>query len=172
MEIAECSSGSSSSSNDFWAKLVLGQVPGEVQEAAFLAIHGGSKRQNLSKFKNDYAISTSPQERNNKVDNLAGDPGRIQALDIMGQALDNHNDELHRAVELSEEVMKKKKWILILDDLWDSFELHKVGIPSFRGTLQGVNLSLINGGINGGVDTLLQVEAKYPVLLFKQQLTA
>uniref|UniRef100_A0A6N2KZP5 Uncharacterized protein n=1 Tax=Salix viminalis TaxID=40686 RepID=A0A6N2KZP5_SALVM len=43
---------------------------------------------------------------------------------------------------------------------------------SFRGTLQGVNLSLINEGINGGVDALLQVEAKYPVLLFKQQLTA
>ncbi|GMN25632.1 hypothetical protein TIFTF001_001010 [Ficus carica] len=43
---------------------------------------------------------------------------------------------------------------------------------SFRGTPQGVNLSLINGGINGGVDTLRQVEAKYPALLFKQQLTA
>lgn len=43
---------------------------------------------------------------------------------------------------------------------------------SFRGTPQGVNLSLINGGMNGGVDTLRQVEAKYPALLFKQQLTA
>ncbi|KAK9919503.1 hypothetical protein M0R45_028094 [Rubus argutus] len=43
---------------------------------------------------------------------------------------------------------------------------------SFRGTPQGVNLSLINGGASGGVDTLRQVEAKYPALLFKQQLTA
>ncbi|KAH7571866.1 hypothetical protein JRO89_XS04G0157500 [Xanthoceras sorbifolium] len=43
---------------------------------------------------------------------------------------------------------------------------------SFRGSPQGVNLSLINGGIGGGVDTLRQVEAKYPALLFKQQLTA
>ncbi|KAJ8759449.1 hypothetical protein K2173_006986 [Erythroxylum novogranatense] len=43
---------------------------------------------------------------------------------------------------------------------------------SFRGTPQGVNLSLINSGISGGVDTLRQVEAKYPALLFKQQLTA
>ncbi|PON46080.1 Myosin [Parasponia andersonii] len=43
---------------------------------------------------------------------------------------------------------------------------------SFRGTPQGVNLSMINGGMNGGVDTLRQVEAKYPALLFKQQLTA
>ncbi|XP_062084436.1 myosin-9 [Humulus lupulus] len=43
---------------------------------------------------------------------------------------------------------------------------------SFRGTPQGVNLSLINGGMNGGVDSLRQVEAKYPALLFKQQLTA
>ncbi|PIA36510.1 hypothetical protein AQUCO_03400422v1 [Aquilegia coerulea] len=42
---------------------------------------------------------------------------------------------------------------------------------SFRGTPQGVNLSFVNGGLNG-VDTLRQVEAKYPALLFKQQLTA
>ncbi|XP_020576204.1 myosin-11-like isoform X2 [Phalaenopsis equestris] len=43
---------------------------------------------------------------------------------------------------------------------------------SFRGTPQGVNLSFANGGVVGGVDTLRQVEAKYPALLFKQQLTA
>ncbi|KAG8487089.1 hypothetical protein CXB51_020641 [Gossypium anomalum] len=43
---------------------------------------------------------------------------------------------------------------------------------SFRGAPQGVNLSLINGSINSGVDSLRQVEAKYPALLFKQQLTA
>ncbi|XP_031398914.1 myosin-11 isoform X1 [Punica granatum] len=42
---------------------------------------------------------------------------------------------------------------------------------SFRGAPQGVNLSLINGTI-GGSDSLRQVEAKYPALLFKQQLTA
>ncbi|XVF06361.1 hypothetical protein REPUB_Repub06bG0041500 [Reevesia pubescens] len=43
---------------------------------------------------------------------------------------------------------------------------------SFRVAPQGVNLSLMNGGINSGVETLRQVEAKYPALLFKQQLTA
>ncbi|KAJ4719701.1 Myosin [Melia azedarach] len=43
---------------------------------------------------------------------------------------------------------------------------------SFRGAPQGVNLSLVNGGMSGGVDSLRQVEAKYPALLFKQQLTA
>ncbi|KAK6136097.1 hypothetical protein DH2020_030202 [Rehmannia glutinosa] len=42
---------------------------------------------------------------------------------------------------------------------------------SFRGTPQGVNLSFVNG-LPGGVETLRQVEAKYPALLFKQQLTA
>ncbi|RDX83086.1 Myosin-11, partial [Mucuna pruriens] len=42
---------------------------------------------------------------------------------------------------------------------------------SFRGAPAGVNLSLINGSMTGGVDTL-KVEAKYPALLFKQQLTA
>ncbi|KAL5200646.1 hypothetical protein ABZP36_021849 [Zizania latifolia] len=43
---------------------------------------------------------------------------------------------------------------------------------SFRGTPQGVNLALINGSMVSGVETLRQVEAKYPALLFKQQLTA
>ncbi|KAJ9682386.1 hypothetical protein PVL29_018326 [Vitis rotundifolia] len=43
---------------------------------------------------------------------------------------------------------------------------------SFRGAPQGVNLSFTNGGLTGGVETLRQVEAKYPALLFKQQLTA
>ncbi|KAF0901741.1 hypothetical protein E2562_006207 [Oryza meyeriana var. granulata] len=43
---------------------------------------------------------------------------------------------------------------------------------SFRGTPQGVNLSVINGSMVSGVETLRQVEAKYPALLFKQQLTA
>ncbi|EPS58998.1 hypothetical protein M569_15813, partial [Genlisea aurea] len=42
---------------------------------------------------------------------------------------------------------------------------------SFRGTSQGVNFSFVNG-LPGGVETLRQVEAKYPALLFKQQLTA
>uniref|UniRef100_A0A2N9G9D4 Myosin motor domain-containing protein n=1 Tax=Fagus sylvatica TaxID=28930 RepID=A0A2N9G9D4_FAGSY len=42
---------------------------------------------------------------------------------------------------------------------------------SFRGAPQGVNFSLINGSMSG-VDSLRQVEAKYPALLFKQQLTA
>ncbi|KAK4492484.1 hypothetical protein RD792_003293 [Penstemon davidsonii] len=40
---------------------------------------------------------------------------------------------------------------------------------SFRGTPQGVNLSSLSDDSSG---TLRQVEAKYPALLFKQQLTA
>nr|KYP42747.1 Myosin-J heavy chain [Cajanus cajan] len=43
---------------------------------------------------------------------------------------------------------------------------------SFRGAPPGVNVSLISGSVSGGVDTLRHVEAKYPALLFKQQLTA
>ncbi|KAL8166655.1 hypothetical protein V2J09_008154 [Rumex salicifolius] len=42
---------------------------------------------------------------------------------------------------------------------------------SFRGVPQGGNLSFKDGGLIG-VDSLRQVEAKYPALLFKQQLTA
>jgi hypothetical protein len=43
--------------------------------------------------------------------------------------LSSEDDDLHRAVKLSKELVKKQKWILILDDLWNSFELHVVGIP-------------------------------------------
>ncbi|CAL5328687.1 unnamed protein product [Camellia sinensis] len=39
---------------------------------------------------------------------------------------------------------------------------------SFRGTPQGVNLSFVSGGLTGGAETLHQVEAKYPALLFKK----
>ncbi|CAA7395580.1 unnamed protein product [Spirodela intermedia] len=42
---------------------------------------------------------------------------------------------------------------------------------SFRGVSPDVNLSFLNGTLAGGVD-IRQVEAKYPALLFKQQLTA
>ncbi|KAG5223837.1 disease resistance protein [Salix suchowensis] len=42
----------------------------------------------------------------------------------------NEEEELgHRAAKLSQELMKKQRWILILDDLWKFFELHEVGIP-------------------------------------------
>ncbi|KAL9344487.1 hypothetical protein Peur_062162 [Populus x canadensis] len=43
--------------------------------------------------------------------------------------LSSEDDDLHRAAKLLEELMKKQKWILILDDLWNNFEQHKVGIP-------------------------------------------
>jgi len=43
--------------------------------------------------------------------------------------LSSEDDDLLRAAELSEELRKKQKWILILDDLWNNFDLHKVGIP-------------------------------------------
>ncbi|KAL8092604.1 hypothetical protein AgCh_034752 [Apium graveolens] len=43
---------------------------------------------------------------------------------------------------------------------------------SFRGIPLGTDLSSANGEVTGGVDALRQVEAKYPALLFKQQLAA
>ncbi|XP_073262574.1 disease resistance protein At4g27190-like [Populus alba] len=56
---------------------------------------------------------------------------RLQNLIAQRLSLDlsSEDDVLHRAAKLSKELMKKKKWILILDDLWNSFELHVVGIP-------------------------------------------
>jgi disease resistance protein RPS2 len=43
--------------------------------------------------------------------------------------LSTEDDDLHRTTKLSEELRKKQKWILILDDLWNNFELEEVGIP-------------------------------------------
>ncbi|XP_034897074.1 probable disease resistance protein At4g27220 [Populus alba] len=43
--------------------------------------------------------------------------------------LSSEDDDLYRAANLSEELRKKQKWILILDDLWNNFELEEVGIP-------------------------------------------
>eukprot|EP00250_Pteridium_aquilinum_P005479 c15564_g1_i1 orf=543-5159(-) len=42
----------------------------------------------------------------------------------------------------------------------------------FRSSPASGGLSFGNGGVIGGLDSLRQVEAKYPALLFKQQLTA
>lgn len=41
-----------------------------------------------------------------------------------------------------------------------------------RGSPQSAGFSFLNGRVLGGLDDLRQVEAKYPALLFKQQLTA
>jgi disease resistance protein RPS2 len=43
--------------------------------------------------------------------------------------LSSEDDVRHRAAKLSEELRKKQKWILILDDLWNNFKLDEVGIP-------------------------------------------
>ncbi|GAB4830499.1 hypothetical protein Ancab_020210 [Ancistrocladus abbreviatus] len=44
---------------------------------------------------------------------------------------------------------------------------------SFRGIPRGVDISSVDGEITGAIDsTLTHIEAKYPALLFKQQLTA
>ncbi|CAI0473412.1 unnamed protein product [Linum tenue] len=42
----------------------------------------------------------------------------------------------------------------------------------FRGSPQSAGFSFLNGRVLGGLEELRQVEAKYPALLFKQQLTA
>ncbi|KAK9732887.1 hypothetical protein RND81_04G029800 [Saponaria officinalis] len=42
---------------------------------------------------------------------------------------------------------------------------------SFRGVPHGVSLSFLSNGLINKIDSLHQVEAKYPALLFKQQLT-
>ncbi|XP_073263081.1 probable disease resistance protein At4g27220 isoform X2 [Populus alba] len=53
--------------------------------------------------------------------------------------LSSKDDDLHRATKLSKKLTKKQKWVLILDDLWNNFELHEVGIPE---KLEGCKLIL------------------------------
>nr|GEX31956.1 myosin-11-like isoform X1 [Tanacetum cinerariifolium] len=43
---------------------------------------------------------------------------------------------------------------------------------SFRGTPHGIDLTFANGSLGSGAEGYTKVEAKYPALLFKQQLTA
>uniref|UniRef100_A0A6N2KU15 TIR domain-containing protein n=1 Tax=Salix viminalis TaxID=40686 RepID=A0A6N2KU15_SALVM len=43
--------------------------------------------------------------------------------------LSSEDDDLCRAAKLSKDLRNKQKWILILDDLWNTFELPEVGIP-------------------------------------------
>uniref|UniRef100_A0A6N2KPQ4 Uncharacterized protein n=1 Tax=Salix viminalis TaxID=40686 RepID=A0A6N2KPQ4_SALVM len=56
---------------------------------------------------------------------------RLQTIiaECIGLHFSSVDDDLHRAAKLSKELRKKQKWILILDDLWSTFELPKVGIP-------------------------------------------
>jgi hypothetical protein len=54
--------------------------------------------------------------------------------------LSSKDDDLSRAVKLAKELAKKQKWILILDDLWNSFEPQEIGIPI---PLEGSKLIMI-----------------------------
>jgi disease resistance protein RPS2 len=47
----------------------------------------------------------------------------------IGLDLSSEDEELHRAVALKKELMKKQKWVLIFDDLWKAFDLQKLGVP-------------------------------------------
>jgi disease resistance protein RPS2 len=70
--------------------VICRKVPKKVQEAAFQALYGGNKRHKSiarSSNVNDNTISTTQQEQNNEVDNLAGHAGTIQEPDKMGQAV-------------------------------------------------------------------------------------
>ncbi|KAI5554474.1 hypothetical protein BDE02_19G015900 [Populus trichocarpa] len=46
----------------------------------------------------------------------------------IGLDLSSEDEELHRAAALKEELKKKQKWVLILDDLWKAFNLQKLGV--------------------------------------------
>ncbi|KAI5554473.1 hypothetical protein BDE02_19G015700 [Populus trichocarpa] len=47
----------------------------------------------------------------------------------IGLDLSSEDEELHRAAALKEELKKKQKWVLILDDLWKAFDLQQLRVP-------------------------------------------
>uniref|UniRef100_A0A6N2M873 Disease resistance protein winged helix domain-containing protein n=1 Tax=Salix viminalis TaxID=40686 RepID=A0A6N2M873_SALVM len=60
---------------------ICGQVPKQVQEAAFLAMHGGNSRLKTiasSSNVNDHATSASPREQNIETENMGRDIGTVQ----------------------------------------------------------------------------------------------
>ncbi|KAF3453616.1 hypothetical protein FNV43_RR04057 [Rhamnella rubrinervis] len=63
------------------------------------------------------------------IHKLQSDIAKMVSLD-----LSNEDDEKKRAAKLAQALMKKNKYVLILDDVWNHFFLDKVGIP---------------GGVNG-----------------------
>uniref|UniRef100_A0A6N2KAQ2 Uncharacterized protein n=1 Tax=Salix viminalis TaxID=40686 RepID=A0A6N2KAQ2_SALVM len=70
------------------------------------------------------------EQSNAERDNLFVDAGRTRVgFQGMEQDLSSEDDDLCRATKLSKELREKQKCILILDDLWNTFELHEVGIP-------------------------------------------
>jgi len=62
--------------------------------------------------------------QNTSINKLQKDLARRIGLDLSSE-----DEELHRAVMLKKELMKKQKWVLILDDLWKAFDLQKLGVP-------------------------------------------
>ncbi|KAI5554518.1 hypothetical protein BDE02_19G019300 [Populus trichocarpa] len=71
-------------------------------------------------FSHVYWITVS---QDTSIKKLQGSIGRCIGLNLF-----NEDEERHRAVEMRKELMKKQKWVLILDDLWNSIELQMLGV--------------------------------------------
>ena len=70
-------------------------------------------------FSHVYWITVS---QDTSIKKLQGSIGRCIGLNLF-----NEDEERHGAVEMRKELMKKQKWVLILDDLWNTIELQMQG---------------------------------------------
>jgi disease resistance protein RPS2 len=77
--------------------------------------------QRPSSFQNVFWITVTQDFSIYKLQNLIA-----KAVDL---DLSNEEDEKKRAVKLSNGLIAKKKFVLILDDLWNHFSPEKVGVP-------------------------------------------
>ncbi|XP_059276995.1 probable disease resistance protein At4g27220 [Lycium ferocissimum] len=48
----------------------------------------------------------------------------------VGLSFDNEDDEMTRAAQLHEALLRRSRFLLIIDDLWEAFPLEVIGIPS------------------------------------------
>ncbi|XWS16193.1 hypothetical protein CRYUN_Cryun34aG0064100 [Craigia yunnanensis] len=77
-----------------------------------------------------------------------------------------------KAIEEAPPVIKETPVIVQDTERINSLTSEVEKLKGLRGSPQSAGFSFLSGRVLGGLDDLRQVEAKYPALLFKQQLTA
>ncbi|KAL3509464.1 hypothetical protein ACH5RR_028865 [Cinchona calisaya] len=79
----------------------------------------------------------------------------------IGLCFDDIDDTMTRSAKLWQALMRQKRFLLIIDDLWEAFPLHKVGIPNpehsknFKLVITTRSLSVCRG-----METVKEVEVE------------
>ncbi|XP_060668474.1 probable disease resistance protein At4g27220 [Ziziphus jujuba] len=87
-----------------------------------------------------FSVSWVTVSQNFSIHKLQNDIAKTIGLQI-----ENNDDERKRAAKLAQRLRNMKNFVLILDDLWQDFQLERVGIPSGR---SGCKLILTSRSLN------------------------